>query len=65
MPISPVFAILTIANGYTELDRICYTLDTAKREQRDLIKMDCGKIVIREFADETAVYDWYDNRKFA
>ena len=57
-----IFAVFSVNYDTVELQIIEPTLAAAKREQRDLIKMDCGKIIIREYATESEFYDWFDNR---
>jgi len=45
-----------------DLDQICETKADALREKRDLIQMDCGRVTVKEFPNETAVHAWIEKR---
>lgn len=44
------------------LDIIVHTQGAAIKHKAELVAMDCGKVVIRKFVNEAAVYDWCEKR---
>lgn len=53
-----VFAVWTIGDGLgdAELQIIAHSDVQAKKEKKDLVTMDCGKVMITQHAHEGLVY---------
>jgi len=57
---SPCYMLIVGEGPFRECDQIVSTEREAKRERRDLIAMDCGKVTIKRFDTWEAAYAYED-----